>query len=72
MEQENDRSKNVVQSKIIIVSVLGIVLPYINQYLSEVTGAPVVIQPDAVYQFMLMIIVVLRALWTDAKLRLGW
>lgn len=63
--------KSVVQSKIIIVSLLGILLPYINEYLSSITGAPVVIQPDAAYQAILMAIIILRALWTDAKVRLG-
>lgn len=40
-------------SKINTIAFLGIVLPYVNAYLSETLG----------------VIIVIRTLWTDAKLR---
>jgi len=41
----------------------------VNAYLSETLGVPVVIEPEMAYNVILGAIVVIRTLWTDAKLR---
>lgn len=56
-------------SKINIIAFLGIVLPYVNAYLSETLGVPVVIEPEMAYNVILGAIIVIRTLWTDAKRR---
>ncbi|MCX8207987.1 MAG: hypothetical protein N3G75_09220 [Methanothrix sp.] len=61
--------KSPLRSKINIIALLGIALPYINAYLSEALGAPVVIEPEMAYNVILGAIIVIRTLWTDAKLR---
>lgn len=62
--------KSPFRSKINIIAFLGIVLPYVNAYLSEALGAPVVIEPEMAYNVILGAIIVMRTLYTDAKIRL--
>lgn len=62
--------KSPFKSKINIIAFLGIVLPYVNAYLSEALGAPVVIEPEAAYNAILIAIIAIRTLYTDAKIRL--
>jgi hypothetical protein len=62
--------KSPFKSKINAIALMGIVLPYINQYLSEALGVPVVIEPEIAYNVILGAIIVIRTLYTDARIRL--
>ena len=69
LERDMSNAKSPFRSKINIIAFLGIVLPYVNAYLSETLGVPVVIEPEIAYNVILGAIIVIRTLWTDAKLR---
>jgi hypothetical protein len=61
--------KSPLASKINIIAALAIAAPYANQWLSQTVGAPVIIEPEGAYNAILMTIIVVRTLWTQAKLQ---
>jgi hypothetical protein len=63
--------KSPLASKINIIAALAIIIPYVNQWLTATVGAPVIIQPEGAYNAILMGIIVVRTLWTSAKLQFG-
>ncbi len=66
----NTLEKRPWESKINVLALLGILLPYVNEYLSEITGMPVVIEPEAAYNAILIAIIAIRTLWTNSRIKI--
>lgn len=67
MTEKTVDPKNPLVSKINLLAMMAIVLPYLNEWLSTTTGMQILIEPDIAYNAILATIIVVRTLWTQAS-----